>query len=101
MTMTSGSAAVPAVTMAWSVWRSAGEPPGATAKVVSSAIRAAWRRRLDQVHGRADPPSFKSGGHADVVVPRLHDHERRAEARSPSWLSMRDIGPRPLALVLT
>ena len=65
-----------------SVWRSAGEPPGATAKVVSSAIRAAGAAARIRSTAARDPPSFKPGRHADVVVPRLHDHQRRAERRA-------------------
>jgi len=37
------------------------------------------RRRLDQVHGGADPVAFQSRGHPEVVVSRLDDHQRRLQ----------------------
>ena len=96
-----GSAAVPAATIASSVWRSAGEPPGETAKVVSSAIRAPGAAA--RIRPTAAPTRRRSSpaGTPTSSCPACTITSAGPSPRSSSWLSMRDIGPRPLALVLT
>lgn len=95
ITITSRPAAVPAATMSLSVRRSAGEPGGAAAKVVSSAIRAAgaaartWSTAA-RTRWRSSPD-----GVAASSWPACTITSAGPSPGSPSWSSMRDTGPRP------
>ena len=93
MMMAFGSAAVAALTMAWSVRRSACVPPGGRAKTVSSATRAPGAVRWIRPMVARTPACSVVGGTPTSSWPACTITTDGWSERSPSALSMRFIGP--------